>query len=193
MKLPSKHKGTQITDDELFEKPVIKKRKSVMTGEKATKARLTHFKKKTLPKIGDLIDAAKVERENLEVIQKERVKVEEKLKERQRLLDSAPSAKDQAKLIAGLFKDMKFEPIAEAIKLVKGRALDPKTKAQLILKLAEWTTPKPKMIDTQKDESMNLDIAVVDFSNVTQNDLKNQVEQADDAEYEQFTLKDDEK
>ena len=174
-------------------RPKIAKKKSVLLNEGATKQRVYQFKKKTLPKIDEMIEMAKVEKENLAKIQRQVEKAKKELEHQRTLIESAPSAKEQAKLVAGIFKEAGYLPIKELIELTKGDGLDPKTKVTIHLKLAEYVTPKPKMIDTQKDEGMNLEISVVDFQSTRKGDVAPENELPEDQSYEEFTLKDDRK
>lgn len=139
-------------------------------------------------KIEEMIDAAKEEKKNLEIIQKEREAAQEALDRQKELLKKGMSVKDKARMVAGIFKEMDFEPIEEAIRLVQGGGLDPKTKAALIMKLAEWTTPKPKSIDIQKDEEGNVTINRISFEGASQESVKNQ---PDDKEFDEFVDEED--
>jgi len=153
------------------------------------------FLTKTEKKIDEMIDAARLEKDNLLKIQREREKVEKKLKEREDLLLRAPTPKDQVKLLQAMFADSQFEPIQELIDIAKvktgARALSPKDRAGILIKLAEYTTPKPKTVDTQRDAEMNIEINLVSYDDVTQKDLKAPVEQPKDSEYEAFMLDED--
>ena len=171
-------------------KPPIKKRGTVNT-PKATMQRVRNFKKTTKKQIDELIDAARIERDNIKKLQREREKVEKELKEREELIKTAPTIKEQQKLVAALFRDQRIEPIQKLIDLAESGELPPRDTAMIWKYLSEFTTPKPKSVDTQKDESMNLSVQIVDFSGARQDDLKNQAEVVSDEEYDEFTLKED--
>ena len=175
--------------DPPVKRPARKKVKKVNTH--ATTQRNYDFRRRTLPKIDELIEAAKIEKENIEALVREKDRLKKDIERKKQLIAEAPSLQDQQKLVMSLFKEKDVQPIEQLIDLARDHSLPARDRAMIWKMLAEYTTPKPKTIDTQKGEEMNLSISMVDFTNTSQQDLKTPNELPADEDYEQFTLKDD--
>lgn len=100
----------------------------------------------------------------------ERVKLTKTRQALQKIAD-APSVTAQRKLMYQMFADEGINPLEIMIHQMQ-EVDDPKTKFEMAEKLAQYFASKPKSVDIQADVKSNLEINVVDFSNVTQKALK---------------------
>lgn len=111
---------------------------------------------------------AENEKKKLERLKKNVNKQEELLE----AMKQAPTPAQQRKLLFAKFEDHDFDPIDEMIKYAKNPRIPMKERMPIIKQLSELGYAKPKSIDVQADVKTESQIMVVDFSSVSQAQLK---------------------
>ena len=124
--------------------------------------------------------------------------LDRKLAEREKILDlakKAPTAKETRAAIAALFKEEDLDPIKEMIKMVKvskgPNKLPPHQKAMILKELAQYQAAKPKSMDIQQDDEMNVSVGMIDFRSANQRAMSRTVA-AEDEDYDEFMEGEDE-
>jgi len=138
--------------------------------------------------------------DNIAVLKKQQA-IEEKtlaaLVERKKLIDSAPTVKEQRALLQALFKKNDFEPIEEMIAMLKKKgkgAPSTSERISLLKELGQYQVAKPKSVDIQADMKMNVTVQAVDFSATNQALLKlaaEEVIELEDEEYDEFSAQEE--
>lgn len=116
----------------------------------------------------------------LKETKKELVKTEKELTVKQQMLalvSQAPTPAQQRKLIWATFEELGFNPVTELIDCVN-QIDDPKDRANVIEKLSSMVISKPKSVDIEAEIKGGLTISVVDFSQVSQAQLKQKAAEA---------------
>lgn len=175
--------------------PFADKRRTTKSGRpkqatKQIKRKIERTKKRTYKAI-----------EEHKVVTKELAKTERELEVRKQLLElaaKAPSPAELRKIVMATFMEADVNPIQEAMAILtdENSDLTAKQKADLWLDLCGYFAPKPKTLDLQANMQGSLQINVVDFSKVTQKDLKESsqdpsdlaidVTPEDDSSYDEF-------
>lgn len=110
----------------------------------------------------------------LKEVTKELTKTERKLAIKEHMLalaSSAPSPAEMRKLIWATFQELGFNPLTELVQAAQ-EIDDPKDRATVLDKLASMVIAKPKSVDIQAELKGDMTITLMDFSKVTQKDLK---------------------
>ena len=153
------------------------------------------FKKNTLPKVDELIDAVNKEKENLRAVQAEREKTQKELERQQQLVKTGLTVKDRHNLVVGLLKEMDINTIQKLIELADSDELPAKEKAGIWKFLTPYQNPLPKSVDTQRGEDMNVSVNMTSYESASVNDPyfgnSKSMDPKLDKEYDEFTSDED--